>query len=161
MRRVAARVAAAQKPMIMKRYLCVLVVLLLAGIYACKKDKTFKTFPPPAWSADTTGTYPLSMTAVLRLPDNLQANLRAGDELGAFIGEECRGRGVVVQAGGDPVFFVLIRGTASETGMVSFRYYASGSRYIYRTGDVMAFAVDGNYGTVDGPVVLRGLKPED
>lgn len=141
-----------------KPWISALIFLTLLWAGGCRKHKTYPRIAPPHWGVDSSGRYPASMTAVIRLPDDLAAAAQAADELGAFAAEECRGLGVPVAVGGEQVFFLLIHGSASETTSLSFRYYAAGTGHLYTTGDVLTFTVDGNYGVADGPVLLK-LQP--
>ena len=94
--------------------------------------------------------------AVLRLPDNLAPYVAAGDELAAFIGDECRGVGQQV----DGLWYVMLKGTPDEQGMVSIRYYSAANRYLYRTAEGFEFESDGVYGTADNPVTLSLVTQE-
>lgn len=130
------------------------MVLLMTGMNACKKHHTPPRFPSPDWQVDATGKYPLTMTAVVQVPPNLQPYVLKGDKLGAFMGSECRGVGTLITADSKMMFFVLIHGTAAEQGKISFKYYYSWKSYMYETEPMLDFTVDGNYGTVDYPKVL-------
>lgn len=111
-------------------------------------------YPSPDWKVDTSGKYPVSMTAVVALQDELQPMTPGADKLGAFVADECRGVGVPVNVNNTTVFYVLIHGTAAEQSKVSFKYYRAKTSYLYRTTDFLNFAVDENYGTADAPAVL-------
>ena len=137
-------------------------VLLVIGTIACRKGadvaekpKEEQTkFPPPKWKADETGRYPASMTAVVVLPALLQTAITEEDQLAAFIGGECRGEGARVRVGSTDMYFVLIRGLADEQSPVTFKYYNAKSSYLYQTGPVVNFMIDGVYGTAESPKVL-------
>ncbi len=136
-------------------YSGIILSLLLVIAAGCKKDTTQPTVSPPSWSVNTSGKYPLTMTAVLEPPPNLELYVASSDKLGAFVGNECRGIGEVVIANNKKVFFVMIRGTASEQSMISFKYYQSLNSHLFKTNAVLNFTVDSNYGTVDDPVELN------
>lgn len=143
----------------MKKYLIVILCIILGyGIGGCKKHHSRPKVPAPTWTVDQTGQYPASMTAVVRVPDNLQENVQKADQIGAFIGDECRGKGQLVVAGENKLFFILIHGTASEQSRISFKYYSSLKSYLYQTDVFLDFTVDGNFGTADNPIIL-GLQP--
>jgi hypothetical protein len=137
-------------------------VLLVIGTIACRKGadvaekpKEEQTkFPPPKWKADETGRYPASMTAVVVLPALLQTAITEEDQLAAFIGGECRGEGARVRVGSTDMYFVLIRGLADEQSPVTFKYYNAKSSFLYQTGPVVNFLIDGVYGTAESPKVL-------
>ncbi|HYH56606.1 MAG TPA: hypothetical protein VD772_08350 [Anseongella sp.] len=137
-----------------------LIALLLPGTAGCKKDKkVYPTYPPPGWEKQPDGKYPYSMTAVLRLPNDLGAGYKENDELAAFIGEECRSVAVPVDVEGARLFYFLIQGAAVENERIVFKYYSSGSSYMYASDPIIEFKADGNYGTADQPwtLVLKHL----
>lgn len=136
--------------------LTILVLLLVSG--SCKKHRTYPKSPSPSWTVDDSGKYPATMTVVIQLPESLQHLSAAGDQLGAFTGNECRGIAQVVQMNGRTVYFILIHGTSSEKAELSFQYYGAANSRMYATGAILAFEADGNYGTVDVPAMLE-LKP--
>ncbi|HEY6083273.1 MAG TPA: hypothetical protein VIU45_07430 [Chitinophagaceae bacterium] len=140
----------------MKKYFAATLLLLsLAGINGCKKHHVLPTVPRPGWTVDTTGKYPVTMTAVVQVPSPLLTYVVNDDELGAFVGNECRGTARLIKLNTSQVFFILIHGTASEQGKISFKYYSAWSSHLYETGASLNFIVDGNYGTVDSPEILE------
>lgn len=143
----------------MKRYITIIaLVLLFISINSCKKE-TNTQFSSPGWKEDTTGKYPVSMTAVVALPRTLQSSLRPDDKMGAFIKEECRGVGVIVKVdSASSVFYLLIHGAASEQDKIKFKYYSTVTSYMYATAEFLNFSMDGNYGTADKPEILD-LQP--
>jgi len=94
------------------------------------------------------------MTIVVQLPDNIRTYEQEADQIGAFIGDECRGTGTLVTTGNGSTFFILIHGTASEQGRLSFKYYSSMKMHMYATSPFLDFMADGSYGSVDNPRVL-------
>lgn len=142
----------------MRKYVVIIglffVFCLLEG--CSKKDNTmsYPTFSSPDWIIDASGKYPVSMTAVVSLPDNLRSSLQSGDKLGAFVNDECRGLGVIVNVNNTSVFYVLVHGTAAEQSRIMFKYYNVKTSYMYMTSDFLTFTVDENYGTADSPQVL-------
>lgn len=144
----------------MKNYIVLLASVLLLNT-SCKKEATHTTFPNPSWTVDQTGKYPVSMTAVVTMYYNLNADLSEQDKMGAFVNDECRGFGTQVKISPiSTVFFVHIRGTAAEQGKIKFKYYSSKTSYMYQTSDFLTFKVDSNFGTADKPEILD-LKPVD
>lgn len=143
----------------MKKYIWIFIFSLAAGcITGCKKHHTQPTTPPPSWSVDTSSKYPATMTAVLEPPQDMEPYVTSSDELGAFVGNECRGIGKIITVNNEKMFFVMIRGTASEQSVISFQYYRSWDKHLYKTGAFLNFTVDGNYGTADVPQILN-LSP--
>lgn len=139
----------------------VLFLLLLATLTGCSKKaevnpgETFTKFQPPAWLVDESGKYPYSMTAVVALPATLSKQIIDGDQLGAFINDECRGSGEAIKVGSDKLFFVLIRGLADEQTSITFKYYSASTSYMYKTQANLNFLVDAVYGTASNPKMLE------
>ena len=139
-------------------------LLLLLTTAGCKKEtekkpeEVVKTFPPPNWKGDETGRYPATMTAVVILPASLEAARGQGDQLAAFIGDECRGVGDVVKVETKELYFVMIRGLADEQSKITFKYYQAKTGYLYQTSTDLTFLVDAVYGTAGNPKVLA-LSP--
>lgn len=142
----------------MKKYGFILLALLLAFVAGCKKHHTLPKVPSPAWTVDNIDQYPVSMTAVVQVPENLRPYIQKTDKIAAFVGDECRGTGTWIKAGSVSAFFILIHGTASEQSKISFKYYFSWKSNMYETDALLDFTVDGSYGSVDAPEILD-LKP--
>lgn len=146
----------------MKKNISVVTMLLiLIGFSSCGKhddNPGLPRVPAPNWELDTTGKYPLTMTAVVKMPVGIAADISETDMIGAFCGDECRGLGSLIETGTTSVFFVLIHGTGTEQPRISFRYYSSHNSYLYSTNAFLYFKIDGNYGTINGPEVLD-VKP--
>lgn len=139
----------------MNHYLTLLAcVLVLAGTAGCKKHHNLPKVSQPAWQVDNTGKYPVSMTAVVQVPEKLLPYIQDDDRMGAFVGEECRGVGQLVRTGTVSGFFVLIHGTPSEESKISFRYWNAWRSNMYTTTAFLDFTVDGIYGSADNPAVL-------
>lgn len=132
--------------------ICLFVLVLLPGI-ACKKDKTPATFAAPDWVLVKKELHPYSMTAVVQIDEKISAAINANDQLGAFVGNECRGKGILVNNNGKTVFYLQIHGSAAEQNPVYFQYYQAGTGYMYAAVQPITFVVDDNIGTVDNPVV--------
>lgn len=94
------------------------------------------------------------MTAVVALPASLEPTKGPGDQLAAFIGEECRGLGVVVNVETKYLYFLLIRGLADEQSKITFKYYNGKTGYLYKTNPDLSFLVDAVYGTAQNPKLL-------
>lgn len=143
----------------MKRFISIMILLLmLIGADSCSKQdngQSLSNVSAPNWEIDTTGKYPLSMTAVVKLPVSIAADISESDQIGAFCGDECRGLGSLIKTGTASVFFIMIHGTGMEQTLISFKYYNFRDSHLYGTGAFLNFTVDGNYGTVDDPEVLN------
>lgn len=132
-------------------------IFLLIGISSCKDDKeTFTVHPQPNWEVVNNEGYPVSMTAVVRIPENLSAYASEGDELAAFAGETCRGVGEILKnvEGVEGVYYVTIKGTFDEEVDIYFQYYSERNKYLYKTAALFVFEKDKVYGTADSPSVL-------
>jgi hypothetical protein len=75
--------------------------------------------------------------------------LVAGDELAAFVGTECRGKGTIVTVNGSPIFFLSIGGVSGET--ITFKYYQINSNTIFSIPLTKTYKPDENNGTIDVP----------
>jgi hypothetical protein len=141
----------------MKSYSLIFILataMLCSCIISCTKDSQTPAtkYPSPNWTTDTSATFAYSMTAVIQLPDTLHEEIKDGDKLAAFVDDDCRGVGVIIKRDGQPdVFYILIKGSASEESKIKFKYYNAGNSYMYATDDFLNFEVDNNYGTVDDP----------
>ena len=145
-----------QKHIAMKTIKILLLSLLgLLGLTACgDDDETFPISPVPEWRVNLEEQYPLSMSAVVKLPENLAAHAAAGDMLGAFVGNECRGLGELVEVNNQKVYFVLIKGNGNEVQPVKFQYYGARHQFLYTTPQFLKFEVDSRFGSADAPEVL-------
>lgn len=143
----------------MKKYLVLTAIMLIIAATGCKKkDHALPKVPPPSWSVEQAAQKPATMTAVVQVPENLLKDIQMEDQLAAFIDGACRGTATLVQQGEVSAFFILIHGMASEKGKVQFKYYSALKSHLYSTNAFIPFKADGNYGTVDVPMVLD-LKP--
>lgn len=142
----------------MKKYLFILITIAIWSGISCKKKHTIPSVPAPSWETDQTGKYPLTMTAVVQVPENIRPYIQQTDEMGVFVGDECRGTGTWVHDGSISAFFILIHGTSSEESKLSFRYWNAFHSNLYSTEAFLDFRVDESYGTADAPQVLE-LKP--
>ncbi len=146
----------------MKQYIKIIMISFLSlSFFSCGEDeKIYRTFERPNWNVDLSGKYPLSMTAIVCLPENLKSYESDNDMLAAFVDDECRGVGSLKILGESRLYFVMIKGMASEQSKVSFRYYCNYTSYLYTTNDPLAFEIDKTYGTADEPMVLNLLHME-
>jgi hypothetical protein len=139
----------------MKKLLIIslLVITLLPGM-ACKKDKKGTTFSAPNWVLVKKELHPYSMTAVVKIDEAINNNINITDQFGAFVGTECRGKGVPVTNNGSTLFYVQIHGSASEQSKLTFQYYNAKNGYMYQSTQQINFTVDDNIGSVDNPWVI-------
>lgn len=132
-----------------------LILILAMTFFGCGKKDGVNKMAPPSWTIDTSGKYPATMTAVVKLTPALMKTESAADKLAAFIGEECRGIGQQVHLDSTSVFFVLIKGKASENDKIRFKYYRSYNSKLYETAPFLDFVMDANYGTAANPEILE------
>jgi hypothetical protein len=142
----------------MKRFISIIILsLTLIGTNSCSKKEgaqSLSKVSAPNWAVDTTGKYPLSMTAVVKVPVGIVVDISEADQIGAFCGDECRGLGSLIKTGTASVFFIMIHGTGLEQVPISFRYYSVKNSRMYDTAAFLDFEIDGNYGTIDAPEEL-------
>jgi hypothetical protein len=124
-----------------------LVIIVAAG---CKKEEVFTKFPAPTWTVDNS-TYSVSMTAVVKLPTELEPFAQADDQLAAMAGDVCRGVGVKING----LWYVSIQGESDDDSNIRFSYYSARNQYLYNTDNLFTFEPDAIYGTVDNPKVLK------
>ena len=106
----------------------------------------------PSWSDPDKNVYPSSMTAVLCLTDALNYFAADGDQMAAFIGDECRGVAQVINSNGRKLFFIQVKASSSESGNVEFRYYSSRWGRIYKSpASDVKYVINKIYGTADNP----------
>jgi hypothetical protein len=131
-------------PVLLLFFLCLLTS-------ACKEEEeTFRTFPVPVWNVDPSG-YAANMTAVVQLPSNLIQYAQEDDQLAAFAGEKCVGKGELISEG---LYFVTIHGTTGEEPQIHFQYYSARNSYLYTSGEVFAFEANKIIGEIDKPEIL-------
>lgn len=127
-------------------------------VLGCSKEKdSFKTYPiPEDWTVQALETYPNSFTAIVNLPDNIGIYAQDDDLVAAFIEDECRGVGNLVKSddGSWRVYMITVRGSTTEDRDIVFKYYSVKLAYLYQAETVVAFEIDGTYGTFDEPITL-------
>lgn len=133
--------------------ICLLAITLLPGM-ACRKDKKGTSFGVPDWVLVKKELHPYSMTAVIKIDEAINKTLNITDQLGVFVGTECRGKGGQVTNNGTILFYVQIHGSAAEQSNLSFRYYNAKNGYMYESTQQISFTVDENIGSVDNPWVI-------
>ncbi|QEC73786.1 hypothetical protein FSB73_21065 [Arachidicoccus ginsenosidivorans] len=138
-------------------HIFVAFLLICGTIASCKKEPAVRK-EAPNWSITSAGDYPYTMTAVVTLPEMYGAAPTDGDQMAAFMGEDCRGIGTLNVVGGLPLYFIMIHGTAAENTSVYFLYYNATKGAIYKSKEGSKFAVDSSFGTVDSPEMLRLFK---
>lgn len=129
-----------------------LSIIVLLPWLACKKDKEATRFSAPDWVLVKKELHPYSMTAVIKIDEKITQELNDTDQLGAFVGRECRGKGVQVNSNGKNIFYLQIHGSASEQSSIVFQYYNAKSGHMYTSAQPITFVVDENLGTVDNPL---------
>ncbi len=150
----------------MKRISSVLYIFLVAATLGCSKnpadiqEEAATKFPVPNWKTDDTGKYPATMSAVFTLPATLAGSSMENDKLAAFVNDECRGVGVIVENNNQKLFFVLIQGLPEETNKITIKYYSNKTSFMYESRSALTFLADGIYGTAENPKIpeLTQLK---
>ncbi|WP_167615120.1 hypothetical protein [Maribellus sediminis] len=145
----------------MKRLITIaLLISAISLFFGCSKDKeSYTEYPVPNWEIQSPELYPNSFTAVVALPENIDAYAGESDLVAAFIGEECRAVGNLVETETDDgikrVWYLTVRASDTENQEIVFRYYNSRLSYMYEATQRIAFEIDGTYGTYDSPVILE------
>lgn len=122
----------------------------LAMMAGCQEEEVIPTHSKPGWTAIDNPDHDVTMTVIMTLPDHLAGNTSDGDEIAAFIGDQCRGTANRV----DNLYYVMVDGTENEAGDVYFRYYCANTGYMYRSATAVPFKANANEGTPDEPLSL-------
>ncbi len=128
-------------------------VLLMNG---CVDKDTYEMFAKPDWIVQHPEIYPNSFTAILCLPEVMNAHSNDDDLMSAFMNDECRGVGTLVKSsdGLKRCYFVTVRSSGSENGDIFFKYYNTRLSLLYQSKKAVAFETDGTYGNYDNPIEL-------
>ena len=139
------------------KQLKIIVALALLIVGGCSKDEeTFTTYPAPDWSILAPEQLPHSFTAIVAVPENINIYATDGDKVAAFINDECRGVGTLVKSeNSGNVYYVTVRASDTENGLIVFRYYNARLSYLYQATQRIPFEIDGTYGTYDSPVIME------
>ncbi len=140
----------------MKHYIIPFIFSLFCISFAsCSDDdgvKPVEQAPDWAYVANDMHTASMTIVATVSMEEGLYTS--ASDKIAAFIGDECRGVGTLI--GED--FYIMVKGEADESRMVTFKYYSSSRKYVYEAENWCEFEPDATYGTADSPVVLKFLQ---
>ena len=128
-------------------------------IFGCSKEKdedTFQVYTRPGWTVESPEQYPNSFTAIVSIPENINAYAADNDIVAAFIDDECRGVGnlIISENGSWRVYIITVRGSSTENRNITFKYYSAQLEYLYQAKTMIAFVIDGTYGTIDNPIIL-------
>ena len=134
----------------MKKSLSVILLIISVVMVACKPKNPATKYENPNWTLTENNDYSVSMTAAVRLPDNLNPYLTEDDQMVALVGTEVRGVAHPYQG----VFYIHIMGTDDEKVNVSFQYWSANTQYKYQADEVYPFKQDAILGTPDEPLVL-------
>lgn len=104
-------------------------------------------FPDPQWEnavRGIEGTFSGSMTVYLSVPEE-------ATQVAVFCGDECRGVAYKESvADGKSVWIGLVHGNDGD--VLTFKYYAAASRFMYRTDATATYKGETAYGDIDNPV---------
>ena len=129
-----------------------MVLSVVCGCFtACGKEDPRPERPRPIWGVEQGIYTESSMTAIVILPENLQAYAQDDDIVAAFAGNECRGIGELIEG----AYYILIKGSPEEYTGISFLYYSARNKYLYTTAPDLTFEPDASFGSVDEPKVLE------
>lgn len=134
----------------MKQLFFLSITILALSLASCGKDDDGPTtYDAPQWAVKYSDA-PMSMTAVIELPDEIKKTQSSDDVLAVFIGTDCRA--IADQIKGQ--FFLNIVGEAEETGVLTIKYYCAKTRYLYQEDGLVSFKADDVLGTADEPYIL-------
>lgn len=122
----------------------------LALMAGCQEEEVIPTHSKPGWTATDNPDHDATMTVITTLPSHLAGNTSDGDEMAAFIGDQCRGTANRV---GD-LYYIMVDGMENETGDVYFRYYCANTGYMYRSATTVPFKANDNVGSADQPLSI-------
>jgi hypothetical protein len=128
--------------------------VVVQTIIVTQKAKQPTTNPKPNWTAITT-EFQYTMTFVAKVSlQNAVLPVEDGDELAAFVGTECRGKGVIVTNNGTPAttksFYLMVKGNPGSD-IVTFKYYQSSTSHIYDLSLIKNFVANFTVGSPDEP----------
>lgn len=113
-------------------------------------------FPAPQWESDARiieNKYEGSMAVCLSLDEPLLAASASTDQLAVFCGSECRGVAYREDLGGGKyVWIAMVHGEDGD--VLTFKYYAAATQFMYTTTATATFTKDTQYGNVDNPVTV-------
>ena len=134
----------------MKKSLYVILLIISVVMMACKQKNPATKYENPNWVLTENNNYSVSMTAAVRLPDNMNLYLTEDDQMVALVGNEVRGVGRLYQG----IFYIHIMGTDDEKVNVSFQYWSAKTQYKYQADEIFPFKQDAILGTPDEPLVF-------
>ncbi len=154
----------------MKSKLFILISCALLILSGCKTEEpeTGKTTSPvsigsnlstPSWTVPGDYDYSSSLTAIVKtdltlsFPDSREAEQAIPSEddvLAAFMGDECVGKGTLV----DGLFFLYVsKPDSTDIDQVTLRYYNARLKNIFISPDVFRYVNDAQYGSVKEPLM--------
>jgi ribosomal protein L33 len=78
-----------------------------------------------------------------------------GDELAAFIGNQCRGVATIVSNDNKTYFYLLIYGNQNDTEKLSFKYYCMQKSRIFETIPIDTYFPNQTVGSLDTPFLFE------
>lgn len=89
---------------------------------------------------------------------------RNADQLAAFIGDVCAGKGEIVgEADGKPVYKIVVNGVSAQTKAIDIRYYSSRNNYVFTAPSCLTFAEGSVQSSQESPftvpLVVSGKHP--
>jgi len=132
--------------------------VVLQTIIVTQKAKQPTTNTKPNWTAVTT-EFQYTMTFVANVSlQNVVQPVEDGDELAAFVGSECRGKGVIITNTGATVtsksFYLMVKGNPG-TDKVTFKYFQNSTSHIYDLSLSIDFVANQSLGSPDQPYTFE------
>ncbi|MCF7918324.1 MAG: tandem-95 repeat protein [Candidatus Cloacimonetes bacterium] len=114
---------------------------------------------PPDWNV-IAPAYEFNANVIAAVQVNYVPENGAGNVLGAFFGDECRGVATPIMVNGNAVFFMTVY--ANQSGEVlSFRYYQAENDLILDIDETIIFQSNEVYGAVLDPLLLHAFQGFD
>lgn len=123
-------------------------------------NKVYGTATEPAYpNFEQSCKYPVYMNAVVAIdPASLPFEMQEGDELSAFVEDDCRGVATKLEVANKHLYSMEIRGK-KEGEVVMLKYYSAAKKEVYRAEAKVTMEHLATYGTEETPEMLT-LVPE-
>ncbi len=130
--------------------------LLLALFAGCKKNAGENPMIKPNWVVVSNIDKEFSMTYVAQVTVKAEIQpLVEGDELAAFIGDQCRGIATIVSHDNKNCFYLLIYGNQNDTEKLSFKFYSNQKKWIFETIPIDTYFPNQTVGSLDTPYLFE------
>jgi hypothetical protein len=119
----------------------------------------FQSFVPaskPNWAIVNNINKEFSITYIAQVSVNNEIQpLTEGDELAAFIGNQCRGIATIVSNDNKNYFYILIYGNQNDTEKLLFKYYSKQRTWIFENKPIDIYYPNQSVGSLDTPFIFE------